>query len=272
MTTALAPVRSALFVPATRPDRIAKALASGADAVIVDLEDAVPATEKAAARDNLRHFLEEQPDVRVCVRINPAFSAEHEADLALCCRHPGVGTVLLPKAEPGAGLKRLAATGKPIWLLIESAAGLVGLHELAGSAGVERLALGTLDLAQDLALVAEQEPAMRALDHARFELVVHSRAAARLPPIDGVFPALRDDAGLASAAAHARAVGFGGMFCIHPHQVPVVNAAFAPTAVELDWARRVLEATASGQGVAVVDGEMVDAPVIARARGLLAHT
>ncbi len=262
------PLRSALFVPGTRPERIDKALASGADAVIVDLEDAVPPDQKTAARDNVRQFLAARPQARVCLRINAADSPEHDADLALC-EQVGIATVLLPKADPAAGLDRIAATGKPLWLLVETASGLVGLHELVAAAGVERLALGTLDLMQDLDLVAGSEPAQKALDHARFELVVQSRAAGLAAPIDGVFPAFGDDAGLQRAAVHARASGFGGLLCIHPRQVAVVNAAFAPTGAELHWARRVVDAVQAGQGVVAVDGQMVDAPVIARARRLL---
>ena len=261
-------LRSALFVPATRPERIDKALACGADAVIVDLEDAVPPEQKAAARENVRQFLAARPQARVFLRINAADSPEHDADLALC-EQAGVAAVLLPKADPAAGLERIAATGKPIWLLVETAAGLVGLHELVAAPGVERLALGTLDLMQDLDLVADSAAARRALDHARFELVVQSRAAGLAAPIDGVFPAFGDDAGLQLAATHARACGFGGLLCIHPRQVALVNAAFAPTEAELDWARRVLEACRAGDGVVVVDGQMVDAPVIARARRML---
>lgn len=266
--SARVPARSALFVPATRPERIAKALASGADAVIVDLEDAVPAGEKATARDNLRRFLDERPDARVSVRVNPAGSAGHDADLALC-RHSGVTTVLLPKARARAELDRVAAVGKPVWPIVETAAGLVGLREMVIAPGVERLALGTLDLIHDLDLVPDRDPAARMLEHARFCLVVHSRAADLATPMDGVFPVLADDQGLANAASQARARGLGGMFCIHPRQVAVVNAAFIPATAELDWARRVMEAARSDQGVVVVDGQMVDAPVIARARRLL---
>lgn len=266
--TAQVPARSALFVPATRPERIAKALASGADAVIVDLEDAVHPSDKRVARENLRRFLDTQPQARLCVRINAADSADHEADLALC-DHPGIATVMLPKAASRMAISRVAATGKPIWPIVETATGLVGLHALACAVGVERLVLGSLDLIHDLDLVPDQGPGARALEHARFDLAVHSRAAGLVPPLDGVFPVLDDKEGLAQAASHARAIGFGGLLCIHPCQVAAVNAAFTPTASEVEWAKRVLDAARSGQGVIVLDGQMVDAPVIARARRLL---
>lgn len=265
-----APMRSALFVPATRPERIAKALASGADGVIVDLEDAVAPGDKAHARDNLRRFLEQEPRARLCVRINAAGSDQHRPDVALCA-HPGVSAIVLPKAAAAADIERVAATGKPVWPIIESATGVVQLRALARARGVERLALGTLDLMHDLDWVAEAPPVERALDQVRCELVLHSRAADLAPPLDGVHAALDDEAGLSRAAARARAFGFGGMLCIHPRQVETVNAAFTPSQEELVWARRVLEAAGSGEAVAVLDGQMVDAPVIARARRLLAR-
>lgn len=264
------PMRSALFVPATRPDRIAKALASGADGVIVDLEDAVAPGDKAHARENLRRFLQQEPRTRLCVRINAAGSAHHQPDVALCA-HSGISAIMLPKAGAAAGIERVAATGKPVWPIIESARGVAELRALARARGVERLALGALDLMHDLDWVAEAPPVERALDHVRCELVLHSRAAGLAPPLDSVHAALDDEAGLSRAAARARALGFGGMLCIHPRQVKTVNAAFAPSQEELVWARRVLEAASSGEAVAVIDGQMVDAPVIARARRLLSR-
>lgn len=122
-----APMRSALFVPATRADRIAKALASGVDGVIVDLEDAVAPGDKAPARESLRRFLEDEPRARLCVRINAAGSAEHRPDVALCA-HPGIAAIVLPKADAVADIERVAATGKPVWPLIESATGVVELR------------------------------------------------------------------------------------------------------------------------------------------------
>ncbi len=262
-------IRSALFVPGNRGERIPKALASGADAVIVDLEDAVASAAKAEAREVIRAFLDTTPAARVLVRINAAGVDGHEADLALCT-HPGVAAVMLPKAETASAVGHAAAvSGKPVWPIVESAAGLLALPELVCVPGVARLALGSLDLALDLDLVPGSEGAERMLDQARFALLVQSRAAGLTAPIDGVFPVLDDTAGLSRAARHARAAGFGGMLCIHPRQVGMVNAAFTPSAAELDWARRVVEASACGEGAFAVDGQMVDAPVLERAQRIL---
>ncbi len=146
-------VRSALFVPATRPERIPKALASGADRVIVDLEDAVEEGLKVEARANLRRFLVDTPEARVLVRINAAEHPGHADDLALCRDHAGVIGLLLPKVESAAQVRHAAvASGKPVWPIVESARGLAALGEIAAAAGVERLSFGSLDLALDLDL------------------------------------------------------------------------------------------------------------------------
>ncbi len=262
-------VRTALFVPATRLDRIPKALASGADAVIVDLEDAVAPENKGWARAGLRDHLLSQPDAGLCVRINGPESSEHDADVRLCAELP-VAAVVVPKAQSGRALEALAQrTGKPLWPIIESARGLLALRELATARGVARLALGALDLMQDLDWMPGHESVERALDRVRCDLAVHARAAGLPAPLDGVYPAFNDDEGLRGAVARARALGFEGMLCIHPRQVPIVNDGFKPSASELEWARRILAAARGGDGIAV-DGEMVDAPVVARARRIVA--
>ncbi|MBM7061740.1 CoA ester lyase [Pseudomonas sp. UL073] len=263
-------IRSALFVPGSRPERFAKALAVGADAVIVDFEDAVEDDLKAAARTNLAMFLTEHPEARVWVRINAAGHAEHAADLALCREQPGVVGVLLPKAERAAQVYGAASCGKPVWLLIESALGVLALPELAACAGVQRLSYGALDFALDLGLSTGTAAAEAMLDQLRYALVVHSRGNDLQPPLESVYPAFNDDAGLAAATRRARDMGLVGALCIHPKQVAVVHAALAPSAEELAWARRVIDAGADGAAAFSVDGQMVDAPVLNRARRLLA--
>lgn len=262
-------IRSALFVPATRPERIPKALASGADAVIVDLEDAVPEAQKVEARAHLDAFLAANPDARVRVRINAPGHPGQAADLELCRRHSGVVGVLLPKVESAAQVAEVSACGKPVWPLVESAAGLLALEGIARAGGVERLSFGGLDLGLDLGLSSGSAAAERILDQARYALLLHSRMAGLAAPLDTVFPAIADRDGLAEAAQRARDMGFGGLLCIHPGQVTVVHEALMPSAEELAWARRIMAANASGDGVFVVDGQMVDAPVIGRARRLL---
>ncbi|WPC07131.1 CoA ester lyase [Pseudomonas benzenivorans] len=262
-------IRSALFVPATRPERFAKALASGADAVIVDLEDAVQESSKAEARSNLDAFLDCNPNVRLLVRINAPGHVQQAADIALCRRHHGVIGLLLPKVENVEQVSLAADSGKPIWPIIESARGLMQLEHIACAAGVERLSFGALDLGLDLGLASGTAAAERMLDQARYSILLHSSAADLAPPLDSVFPAIQDQAGLDRAARDARDMGFGGLLCIHPSQVAVVHQALMPAPEELAWARRVLEAGSGGAGVFVVDGQMVDAPVLGRARRLL---
>ncbi|QRY77886.1 CoA ester lyase [Pseudomonas sp. PDNC002] len=263
-------VRSALFVPATRPERIPKALASGADRVIVDLEDAVEESQKDAARDNLASFLAANPASEVLVRTNAPEHAGHHRDLEVCGAYRNVVGLLLPKAETAAqiGYARQVA-GKPVWPIIESAKGLAAIAELARAHGVERLSFGSLDLALDLNLRSGSAAATEFMSHARYAILLNSRLANLAPAMDGVFPSIQDAQGLERAIRHAHDMGFGGALCIHPSQVASIHAALMPSAEELDWARRVVDGAKGGKGVFVVDGEMIDAPVIGRARSIL---
>ncbi|MFS2126473.1 HpcH/HpaI aldolase/citrate lyase family protein [Pseudomonas sp. Pseusp97] len=263
-------VRTALFVPGSRPERFAKALASGADAVIVDFEDAVEASLKAQARDNLEAFLGANPEARVRVRVNAAGDPEQAADLELCRRLPGVIGILLPKAERAMQVRIAASSGKPVWPLIESARGLLALGEIAACEGVERLTFGGLDLALDIGMSSGTQAAAVVYDQVRLSLLLHSRVNDLQPPLDTVFPAFDDAEGFAATIRHGRDLGLLGALCIHPKQVAVAHAALAPSADELDWARRVVAAAESGAAAFQVDGQMVDAPVLGRARRLLA--
>ncbi|MFC0709166.1 HpcH/HpaI aldolase/citrate lyase family protein [Azorhizophilus paspali] len=265
-----APIRSALFVPASRPERIPKALASGADIVIVDLEDAVEEALKAEARAALDAFLSDNRQVRLLVRINGPIHPQQAADLELCGRQPGVLGVVLPKVESAVQVSLAVAAGKPVWPAVESAVGLHALPAIARVSGVERLTYGGLDLGLDLGLDAGSESGERIMDQVRYALLLQSRTARLAAPLETVFPAIQDPTGLARRARQARDMGFGGLLCIHPAQVAVVHEAFMPDAEELAWARRVMTAAASGEGVFVVDGQMIDAPVVRRARRLLA--
>jgi (S)-citramalyl-CoA lyase len=244
-------VRSALFVPASRPERIPKALAAGADAVIVDLEDAVEHLAKAAAREALCDFLGTNPRARLWVRINDASTSWHDDDLKACRGKPGVAGVLLPKAESLAQVRHVVQAGLRVIPILETAQGILNVAEVAATPGVERLAFGSLDYGLDLGLTPDTPGAQTVLDHARVQVLLHSRAAGLAPALDGVFP---------------------GMLCIHPTQVPVIHAAFVPAAQELAWARRVIATHRdTSAGTFMLDGKMVDAPVIARARLVLAQ-
>ncbi len=203
-------VRTALFVPGSRPERFAKALASGADAVIVDFEDAVEASLKARARENLESFLDANPEARVRVRVNAAGDPQQAADLELCGRLPGVTGILLPKAERAMQVRIAAASGKPVWPLIESARGLLALGEIAACEGVERLTFGGLDLALDIGMSSGTQAAAVVYDQVRLSLLLHSRVNDLQPPLDTVFPAFDDAEGFAATIRHGRDLGLLG--------------------------------------------------------------
>jgi citrate lyase subunit beta/citryl-CoA lyase len=254
--------RSYLFVPGDRPERFGKALASGADAVIVDLEDAVAPQAKEAARAHLRAWL--SVDHPVLVRINAAGSSWFDDDLALCA-HRAVAGIVLPKAERAADVQTVFDAGARMILpLVESALGLWNAAELCRAPGVARLVFGAIDFCLDAGIVEGHE----SLLYARSQLVLASRVAGIAAPVDGVTVALHDPGAVGQDAQRARALGFGAKLCIHPGQVAAVHAAFLPTAQELDWARRV---HATGAAAVAVDGRMVDRPVRLLAEQMLAE-
>lgn len=259
-----APARSYLFVPGNRPERFDKARAAGADAVIVDLEDAVPPSDKGAARDALGAWA--SPDHPVLVRINSADSEWFHDDLALCGL-PGIAGVVLPKAEREQDLAAIASAGAACILpLIESALGMWNAAALARSPGVERLVFGAIDFSFDLRIKEGYEQLL----FFRSQLVLVSRVAGIQGPVDGVTASIKDEGRVREDTSRARALGFGGKLCIHPRQVPIVNEGFAPSAAELEWAARVLEAAANANGAAVaLDGKMVDRPVILIAQQMM---
>ena len=264
--------RSLLFVPASRPERISKALASDADGVIVDLEDAVALDDKENARQLLDDFLVKTPDARMLVRVNAVSSDAFDADLALCAKHPGILAVMLPKAETLEAVARVDDIGKPIYPLIETARGLLALPQLCQAHGVARVSFGALDMANELNLIAGTTGAESVLDHCRYQLVVASSAAGLAPPLESVVPEIDDLSSVDSVARRAAEMGFAGMLCIHPRQLSAIHPNFTPDAATLGWAARVVALADEGASAFQLDGRMVDAPVIARARSLLART
>lgn len=259
--------RSYLFVPGNRPERFDKAYGAGAHAVIVDLEDAVAPADKAAAREAARAWLTaEKP---VWLRINGPESEWFSSDLDLVGL-AGVKGVMLPKAEDTKAIAEIrdrAGAGARIIPLIESALGLWRAEAIACAQGVERLAFGSVDFQLDTGITGEHEELL----FARSQLVLVSRVAGRLAPVDGVTVALDDEAVLREDVARARRLGFGGKLCIHPKQVAGVNAGFRAPDADLAWARRVLEAAdAAGNNAVRLDGKLIDRPIIDRARAILA--
>lgn len=257
----LADATTLLFVPGDRPDRFERALASGADAVLCDLEDAVAADAKDAARALVAEAA--AAGARVAVRVNAVGTTWHRADVAMAVEH-GL-PVVLPKADRAA-VVALGEVAVEVLALVETARGLIDAVDVAASPSVTRLALGHLDLATDLGVDPDVG---EVVDHARAALVVASAAARLVGPVDGVTPQLRDPDRLVADLARAERLGLRGKLCIHPDQVTTAADRFAPSSQELAWARTVVGAECDG--VAVVDGQMVDAPVLARARQVLAR-
>jgi citrate lyase subunit beta/citryl-CoA lyase len=264
--------RSFLFVPGNDERKLRKALSSGADAVIADLEDAVTPEEKRTARTLSTSVLAEaEGDALRLVRVNAAGS-EWIADDVEAVDSIGLDGLVLPKAT-AAAVGAVAGLGLPVVAIVETPAGVRGAFELAVTPAVEALVLGAVDLG--LALGLEPREDGLELLFARSSLVVDSAAAGLRGPIDQVWTTLRDDAGLQRDCALARSLGFRGKACIHPEQVSVVNDAFSPSSEELARARDVVrafeDAAADGRGAVAFDGEMIDLPVVERARQLLAE-
>jgi citrate lyase subunit beta/citryl-CoA lyase len=269
MSPATAPARTYLFVPGTRPERFGKALASGADAVILDLEDAVAADDKPAARTTVANWLQGAAPAdrsRIVVRINDSQSAWFQEDLR-ALRDAGAACVLLPKAESG---EQIAATqallpGAQVLALIESARGVAGVDAVAARAS--RLVFGTLDFALDLDIDITSDDA--GLAYAASRIAIASRVAGLPAPVAGVTAQLDDPARLIADFHKARRLGFGAKLCIHPSQVGPLHTAMRPDAEAIDWARRVLAADAASPGAARLDGRMVDRPVVLQAQRTL---
>lgn len=278
-------MRSMLFVPGNHPRRLAKAFDCGADAVIIDLEDAVPASDKAAARIAAAEAVAASRDVAACVRVNAWASPDWRADLAAVVG-PGLAAVVLPKTETAeeliavdAGIAALetergmAAGSVGLLPLIESARGVESLGAIAGACPrIRRLSFGVADYSLDLGLLPSPDEAE--LDYIRARLAHASRAAGLQAPIDSVVVEIRDPGRFRASATRGRSFGMAGKLCIHPDQVPLANEIFSPTAAEVEHARAVVSgfesARAAGTAVVTVGGEFVDAPVVERARRVLA--
>jgi len=257
--------RSYLFVPGNRPDRYAKACATRAHAVIIDLEDAVAADDKAGARRSLAEWL--VPERRVMVRVNAPDSEWFMDDLRVCASN-AVIAIVLPKAERAEHIAQVAEVcgRRPVLPLIETARGLWNSLAVAQAPNVRSLLFGSLDFQADLAAADDD------LLYARSELVLVSRVAGIGAPVDGVTQSIGDQELLRRDCERARRLGFGGKLCIHPSQVDVVNRCFLPSVADIDWAHRVVAAFARSSGnAALLDGKMIDRPVLVKAQAILAQ-
>lgn len=275
-------LRSLLFVPGDRPERMEKALASGADALILDLEDAVAPQAKAEARQHVVSFLHRPRDrgVQLLVRINPLDSGEAEADAqALAAVRPDA--IMLPKAEGRRAIERaltlFAAQGQSFPLLPIAAETAMALFTLGEYPQLARHLYGLTWGAEDLAVAAgaassrDEHGALADPLRIARALVLFAAQAAQVPALDTVFADFRDDTALAGHAAASARDGFGGMLAIHPAQIPIINTAFTPDANEVGRARRIIQAFDANpeKGALQLDGKMIDTPHLLRARSLL---
>lgn len=259
--------RSYLFVPATHPARFAKACASGADAVIIDLEDAVSADAKDDARVAARAFFD--AGGHALLRVNAVDTAWFAQDMALCAS-AGVTGIVLPKAESTHELDAVRSAlqePKPVLPIIESAAGMANAASIAAHPQTERLLFGTVDFCLDMNLQGDGEELL----FYRSQLVLASRLGGIGMPVDGPALTIQDSEALQRACEHASRIGFGGKLCIHPAQVADVNRCFSPSDAEVAWAVRIVDRAGSGAGAFSLDGKMVDAPVMARAARILSR-
>ena len=277
--------RSLLFVPATSERKIDKAYASGADGVIVDLEDAVAISEKPAARAAIAGIAAKPRSSPTWVRINGSTTPHCYADLLTVCI-PGIFGVVLPKAESAEEIRMIAWVmtqlemaralppgGITLMAIVETARGVGAVSEIAkASPRLQRLIFGAVDLAADLGI--DLDDGAGATAQARFAIACASRAAGIAAPMDTAFTNIQDLDALRATSLRALGLGYRGKCCIHPVQVEVVNAVFTPSAEDIARARRVVaafeDAERAGLAAVSIDGFMIDYPVAEKARQLLA--
>lgn len=260
--------RSLLFVPGHAPDRFSKAALSGADGVVLDLEDAVAQDRKNEARHNVLDWFARGGSG--IVRINGTSSPWFEDDVAALSKQPHL--IMLPKvARPDevSDLLIRLPPGSQVMPLLESASGILNAREICSTTGVLRAVFGNADLARELGIDMSDR---RALSFARSKVVMASAAAQITPPIDGVTANVADDGSLLADTAHSIELGFSGKLCIHPRQVKPVNDAFLPSDEELSWARDVIAtANKNGGSIGLLDGKVVGTPIIEQAHRLIAR-
>lgn len=271
-------LRSLLFVPGDRPDRMAKAVSAGADALILDLEDSVAAAKKVEARQAVAAFLAEPRALPIFVRVNGA-NADDDLNAIIPGKPDGI---VLPKAEGGNSLaqldRRLAALGdsnaRILVIATETPAAIFALGTYGGVTGrLCGLSWGVEDLSAAAGAATARETDGRYTPP--FEtvraLALFGARAAGVACIETIYPRLDDEEGLKAYAGRGRRDGFSGMLAIHPKQIPIINNAFTPSAAETEWARRVVQAFAANPhaGVLTLDGQMLDAPHLTRAKNIL---
>lgn len=283
----MTPMRTLLFVPAQRANMVEKAAGVPADVIVLDLEDAVPPSEKAGARDALRASIDslKAAGKTVHVRINHLDTGLTKDDLAAAIG-PGLDGLLFPKAQGAAQIRELDVMIRerelhgdvrpgtiPLIPMVETARAVLRCEEIAtASTRIAGLALGGEDYSADLGVPRTNEA--NEFEYAR-RVIIHCAVAYGLQPLDAIYVSLHDEAGLLADARYARSIGMKGKYVVHPDQVGPVNEVFAPTTQELAAARKIVNAynaaIQGGIGVIDLDGQLVDVPVANRARDLLAY-
>lgn len=257
------PPISWLYIPGDRPERFDKAVASGADVVIVDLEDAVPPDHKEKARRNALDFLSDAAPGTVEIRVNGSI------DLTAIPPLPALRAVRLPKIQSAVDVRKaldILDETIPVCALVESALGVENAYAIASSSPrVIAIALGEADLASDIGTTSDT-----GLGYARSRIVMAARAAGLPAPSQSVYPNVHDVAGLRASCRIGRALGFAGRAAIHPRQIPIIHEEFRPSDEEIAAARAVLDALATGSGVSMLpDGQMVDEAMRRRAEQII---
>jgi citrate lyase subunit beta/citryl-CoA lyase len=274
MKKSLENARSFLFVPANRPERFLKATASGADAVILDLEDSVPFESKKDARLAIKSSWQElkKSAVSLVIRINSPETQWGLEDLDFFQGLDGLNGVMVPKCESSSSLNRVSQNfiGVPLLPIIESAAGYLALPEIAKTAYVSRLVVGHIDFLADSGMLCSED--QLELNSLRFQVAMCSRVGGLAPAIDGVTVSVDDVELIRADAERSIRFGFGGKLCIHPKQISIVHETLAPSVNQISWANKVLDAMEISGGAAVqLDGKMVDLPVLLQAKRLLSR-
>ncbi|MEM1260838.1 MAG: CoA ester lyase [Pseudomonadota bacterium] len=278
-------LRSFLFTPGNHPRKVARVFAAGADAVILDLEDAVANAEKPATRATVVAALANKGQCRGYIRVNGTDTEWWQDDIASVV-NPNLDGIVLPKVETAAALlavdqaiahaesqQGIEPGSIDLMPIVETAAGVEHVADFAGATErVHRLAFGGGDYTLDLDFIWSADEA--ALGYARAKLAHGSRVAGLEPPIDTVVLQIRDNDRFSASAERGRTFGFAGKLCIHPQQVPLCHAVFTPSDSEIDHARRVVaafeEAEAAGSASIQLDGYFIDYPIVYKAQRVLA--
>ncbi len=277
------PFHAYLFVPASQPKRILKALTDPqithqTHAIIIDLEDAVAGLDACQVRDVLGQYLLEVKDQlteqspQIWVRIHGTAHHEFMADARFVALQPLVAGVVSPKAATSEQVSLAhECTARPLFAMIESAQRVLNIGQMARTKGVMALSYGCLDLLASLSIKRRSLAGAAMMDRVRCELVLHSQANGLYPPIETIYPEFHDEDGFGKWVHHAHEFGFGGCLAIHPKQLSIIHG-IGIRADELDFAKKIVaHHSRTGEAVFAIDGQMVDLPVIEWARRILAE-